>query len=231
MTPGHLSDRYITRATGLLTRRGMLRGLGMAGGAAALVVPARARASISALMCPPQAGSFGGGGLGASGPAGAGAFVDGDEDYSAAVPDDGPGMRRLKITNPRTGETYDREFVQNGEYVQEAIDEFSNFARDWRTGDVKPYDPKALDIAWKVWRMLGVDTPFSLTSGYRSPKTNASLNGTAKNSYHMRGKAMDLQNSSVRPSGVQKAGMTLYAGGVGHYDTFTHLDSGPKRNW
>lgn len=229
MNPEQIFDEYQMSETGLLTRRGLLRGAGL-GAAAALTVPAQAKAAISALMCPPKKGSFGGSASG-TGPSGSGGLMGGDEDYSADVPDDGPGVRRLKMTNWRTGETYDREFVQNGEYVQEAIEEFSHFARDWRQNEIKPYDPKALDIVWKIWRMIGTDTPFNLNSGYRSPKTNASLPGTAKQSYHMRGKACDISNASVPPASVHKAAMTIWVGGVGRYDTFTHVDSGPKRRW
>ncbi len=230
MDPEAIFDEYQQRHSGLLTRRSLLRGAAVGAGIAALTVPARAKASISALMCPPEAGSFGGNAKGA-GPSGAGGLADGDEDYSADVPDDGPGERRLVMVNGRTGERYDRAFVQNGEYVQEAIEEFSHFARDWRENEIKPYDPAAIQIVWKIWRMIDTPTPFNLNSGYRSPKTNASLPGTAKQSYHMRGKACDLSNPSVSPANVHKAAMTLWAGGVGRYDTFTHVDSGPKRRW
>jgi uncharacterized protein YcbK (DUF882 family) len=227
MDPEAIFDEYQTRESGLMTRRKLLQGAAAGIGFAAATVPARAKASVSALMCPPKAGSFGGGG----GSAPDGGFVDSDEDYSTEVPDDGPGERRLVMINAHTGDRYDRAFVQNGEYNQEALQEFAQFARDWRQNEAKPIDPKAIEIVWKVWRMIGADAPFRLNSGYRSPTTNASLPGAAKQSYHMRGKAMDLSHPSVKPSSVHKAAMTLWAGGVGRYSTFTHVDSGPKRRW
>ena len=228
MDPEQAFDDFQRRESGLITRRGLLRGAAVGG--AAMLVPAQAQSSISALMCPPEAGSFGGSASGA-GQGGSGGLVDGDEDYSSAVPDDGPGLRHLTMTNGRTGETYDRDFVVDGQFVPDALEEFNRFARDWRQNEVKTMDPAAINIVWKIWRMIGTDTPFNLTSGYRSPKTNASLNGAAKQSYHMRGKAMDLTNSSVSPANVHKAAMTLWAGGVGRYVDFTHVDSGPKRRW
>ena len=95
MNPEAIFDDYQMQENGLLTRRRLLRGAALGLGAAAVTVPATAKASVSALMCPPKKGSFGGGS--GSIPPGGGGFVDGDEDYSAEVPDDGPGERRLTI--------------------------------------------------------------------------------------------------------------------------------------
>lgn len=228
MNPEEIFDDYQQQEAGLLTRRGLLRGAALG---AAMVVPAQARASISALMCPPEAGSFGGNANGYK-PGGSG-LVGGDEDYSGEVPDDGPGMRHLKMTNWRTGEVFDRPYVENGQYVDEAIDEFSQFARDWRQNEVKPFDPKSIDIVWKIWRKLGISQPFNLNSGYRSPVTNASLPGTAKQSYHMRAKACDISTSSATVRQIHAAAVSLKAGGVGKYTSsgFVHIDSGPVRYW
>jgi len=228
MDSEQIFDAWQQTESGVFTRRRILGGA-MAGGAA-LLVPAQAMPSISALMCPPEKGSFGGSAT-ETGPPGGGGLVDGDEDYSGEVPDDGPGMRRLVMRNGRTGETYDREFVQNGEFVQEALQEFNRFARDWRQNEEKAMDPQLINLIWRIWRAIGTDTPFNLNSGYRSPKTNASLSGAAKQSFHMRGKAADLSNPSVSPSNVHKAAMASWVGGVGRYDTFTHVDTGTTRRW
>lgn len=226
MDPEELFDEYQQQESGLLTRRNVLRG---AAAGAAVILPGMANASISALMCPPKAGSFGANAAGSTSE-GAG-WVDGDEDYSGEVPDDGPGMRRLTMRNAHTKEVYDREFVQNGEFVQEALEEFNRFARDWRQNDVKAMDPKVINMVWRLWRKIGSSEPITLNSGYRSPKTNASLTGAAKQSYHLRGKALDLSHPSVKPSSMHKAAMSDWVGGVGRYNTFTHIDSGPKRRW
>lgn len=234
LDPEEIADRHFrdleavfeTTSSGLCTRRSLLR----AGvGAAATLAAAPAAAGISALMCPPETGSFGGNADGHS-PAGSGTVVD--EDYSGSVPDDGPGMRKLRMTNWRTGETYNRAFVENGSFVQEAIDEFSRFARDWRQNEERAHDPANIDIIWKVWRRLNMSDAFNLNSGYRSPKTNASIGG-ATNSYHMRAKATDISTSSRSVAQIHAAAMTDQAGGVGKYTSsnFVHVDSGPVRNW
>jgi len=210
----------------LLSRRGLLRGLA----AGAVFAPGAASASISALMCPPQVGTFGGGNVG--GASGEGLLTE-DFDYSGEVPDDGPGLRRLKMTNSRTGDTFDRPYVEGGQYVQEALEEFSYFARDWRRNEVKPFDPKTIDIIWKTWRKLDTDRPFNLNSGYRSPATNKSLSGAARQSLHLSAKAADLTHSSRSVAQIHAAAVSVKGGGVGKYTSsgFVHVDSGRVRFW
>ena len=195
--------------------------------AGAIAAPAPARA-ISALMCPPQAGVFAGGATGGGTPH----FAE-DIDYSGAVPDDGPGMRRLTMTNRATGERFDRPFVENGQYVQEALDEFSYFARDRRANEVRDFDPNTIEIIWKIWRKLDTSAPFNLNSGYRSPTTNASLPGAAKQSMHLYAKAADLTISNRSVAQVYNAARAVNGGGVGRYtdDNFVHVDSGRVRTW
>jgi len=234
LNPEEIADRHLHAAdaafertrSGLCTRRSLLRA-GAAGAATLLASPAAA--NISALMCPPEAGSFGGQASGATAPAGASAV---DEDYSGSVPDDGPGMRRLRMTNAHTSDVFDRNIVENGEFVPEAIEEFSQFARDWRRNDAKAYDPRTPQIIWDVWRRLGMDSPFALNSGYRSPATNAAIGG-AQNSYHMRAKACDISTSARSVPQVHAAASANQQGGLGKYTSsgFVHVDSGPVRNW
>lgn len=223
-----LETIFETTQSGLCTRRALLRAGG--GAAATLLAAGPGAAGISALMCPPQAGSFGGDAPGIA-PSGSGT-VAGDEDYSGSVPDDGPGLRKLTMSNGRTGETYDRAFVEGGKFVAEAIKEFTHFARDWRQSEEKAHDPNSVEIVWKVWRRLSMTSPFNLNSGYRSPKTNASLGG-ASNSYHMRAKATDISTSTRSVSQIYSAATTDQAGGAGKYTSsnFVHIDSGPVRNW
>lgn len=204
--------------------------LGLGAGAAGALFAAPASASISALMCPPQVGSFGGG---SSVAAEGGSLMTGDIDYSGVVPDDGPGMRHLKIINAHTGDVFDRPYVVDGSYDQGALEEFARFARDWRQNEWVPFDPKAIDIVWKTWRLLDTSEPFRLNSGYRSPRTNASLPGAARQSLHLQAKACDLSIGSRSVAQVHAAAVSLKAGGVGKYtsSSFVHIDSGRVRYW
>jgi hypothetical protein len=73
-------------------------------------------------------------------------------------------------------------------------------------------------------------------SAYRSPAYNARCPGARSNSYHMRNMALDLQfRSSPRRVAmvareIRERG--IFAGGVGRYGSFTHIDTrGRKADW
>ena len=63
-----------------------------------------------------------------------------------------------------------------------------------------------------------------ITSGYRCPDHNESVGGV-KNSTHVGGFATDIQVKDNTPDEVADAAETLGFGGIGRYDTFTHIDS------
>lgn len=217
--------------TSALSRRSLLR-FGAAGAAVAAAVPAHG--SISALMCPPRRGSFAAGAAGAENTAPPGSGMTGvPQDYSGEVPDDGPGLRRLHMTNWATGETFNRPFVEGGEFNQDALDEFSRFARDRRQNEWIPFDPNTIQIIWEVSRRLNMSSPFNLNSGYRSPVTNASLPGAAQKSLHLRAKAADISTSARSVAQVYNAAWGMQRGGVGKYtgSNFVHVDTGRVRTW
>ena len=88
-----------------------------------------------------------------------------------------------------------------------------------------------------VYNLVDTSEPLEIVSGYRSPKTNAMLRsrsrGVARNSYHTRGKAVDMTLKSRSVSQMARAALSLRAGGVGKYSRskFVHVDSGPIRDW
>lgn len=66
--------------------------------------------------------------------------------------------------------------------------------------------------------------PVTINSAYRTPAYNKKVGG-ATYSQHLYGTAADVVVSGVAPSEVYKyADSILKAGGVGKYDTFTHID-------
>jgi uncharacterized protein YcbK (DUF882 family) len=72
--------------------------------------------------------------------------------------------------------------------------------------------------------------PIVVNSGYRTPAYNYKVGG-AKDSYHTKGMAADIMISGVTPAEVGRIARKLGAGGVGVYNTFTHVDMGPVRTW
>jgi hypothetical protein len=77
------------------------------------------------------------------------------------------------------------------------------------------------ELRWSLGKV-----PVRVVSGYRCPKYNAKVCG-AKNSQHLKGTAADIQVKGFKPVYVAiEAGMVeqFYKGGIGLYNTFTHVD-------
>lgn len=73
----------------------------------------------------------------------------------------------------------------------------------------------------------------TITSGYRSAAYNATIKGSARNSYHVLGMAADIVVSGLSASSVYtRADASGLFGGIGRYSNFTHVDVGPRgRRW
>lgn len=140
--------------------------------------------------------------------------------------------RILHLENQRTGETFRREIFDGRRFSKAALDEFNWFARDWRRKEAVEMDPDAALVAANLQHYHG-GRKMVLISGYRTPRTNRALNGTAKNSYHIKGMAMDLQMPGVSSSRLYNTAWRMQRGGVGKYSRsgFVHIDSGPVRTW
>lgn len=97
----------------------------------------------------------------------------------------------------------------------------------------------------KVRSNLG-DKPINVTSGWRSPAYNEQIRlevmklypnepwrWPAKDSFHPKGKAVDIKIAGVSPLHIaQRARWQVgWKGGIGIYQTFVHLDTGPQRAW
>jgi uncharacterized protein YcbK (DUF882 family) len=146
-------------------------------------------------------------------------------------------QRKLALANLHTGETLKTVYWEGGNYVPGALGEINHILRDFRTNDVHPIDAKLLDLLNTLHHKLGSSVPFSVISGYRSPKTNATLaeasNGVAKHSLHMEGQAIDIHLEDVALKDLRRGAIALKRGGVGYYPAsdFVHVDVGRVRTW
>jgi uncharacterized protein YcbK (DUF882 family) len=146
-------------------------------------------------------------------------------------------IRRIRMTSGRTGESIDTIYWIEGEYIPEVMKEINHFMRDWRSGDSVKMDGRTIDIMAASHRLLDVNEPYLLLSGYRCPATNALLRsrsrGVAKNSLHMKGQAADLRLQSRSVGQMAKAATACASGGVGRYSrsNFVHMDCGAVRSW
>lgn len=128
-------------------------------------------------------------------------------------------------------------YWQDGHYVPRALSVIDHQLRDFRTDEIKPIDVRLLDLLHALNDLLGNRHPLHVISGYRSPRTNAMLarrsNAVAKNSYHVKGRAIDIRVPAYRLPELREAALTLHRGGVGYYpdSNFVHVDTGPVRAW
>ncbi|HEV2879424.1 MAG TPA: DUF882 domain-containing protein [Candidatus Eremiobacteraceae bacterium] len=95
---------------------------------------------------------------------------------------------------------------------------------------------RIIEALWAVQRYLvrdGIGEPIIVHSGYRTPQTNARIEGAARLSLHMWGKAVDFHVPGVPLAdlaGICEA--CPISGGVGYYpEGWVHMDTGPKRSW
>lgn len=145
--------------------------------------------------------------------------------------------KSLSFHSLHTGEDLQVTYWKDGGYVPEALKKVNYILRDWRTNKIHPIDPRLLDYLFDLRHAVNSTAPFHVISGYRSPETNAMLrrdsSGVAKNSLHMRGKAIDISLPDVDLARLRKTALGMKRGGVGYYPRlgFVHVDTGRFRKW
>lgn len=148
-----------------------------------------------------------------------------------------PGYKTLSFEHTHTGEKLKLTYFERGNYIKDALQEINYLLRDFRTDDIHPIDTALLDQLFDLNQTLGLNKPFHIISGYRSPFTNAQLrkysHGVAEHSYHLQGRAIDIRIEGVSSKTVRNAALSMAQGGVGYYprNNFVHLDTGEFRIW
>jgi len=143
----------------------------------------------------------------------------------------------LSLYNIHTREVLEACYRINGNLVPHALLQIDKIMRDHRTGEIKPVDPKLLDLLYRIVIQIKPDSPVNIISGYRSPKTNAALRkqttGVAKKSLHMQGRAIDIRIPGFPTPTIRELAIDMQSGGVGYYQKsdFVHLDTGRFRTW
>jgi uncharacterized protein YcbK (DUF882 family) len=149
-------------------------------------------------------------------------------------------VRTLSFDCTNTGEQrIGVDYWVEGKYVPDALAEINKLLRDYRSDEIYPIATNLLDLLYQLGRRLETDCQFELTSGYRSPATNAMLHqfdvGVATNSLHMKGQAADISLPSRALREVYETALAMHMGGVGYYpdpdDDFVHVDVGRVRRW
>jgi len=145
--------------------------------------------------------------------------------------------RTVALHNLHTGESLEATYWADGAYSTRALGEINHLLRDHRTGEVHAIDTALLEQLYAIQRKLGVERPYQVISGYRSPATNAALrspgSGVAKHSLHMEGQAIDISLPGCKLRKLRETALAMKAGGVGYYPDsgFVHVDTGRVRFW
>src|SRR4051794_39880981 len=151
-----------------------------------------------------------------------------------ALPAPAP-LRRLRLANAHTGESFDGPFRDDVGPISQAMSDLSLFLRDHHSGATIAIDIGVLDFLASVMDAVGA-TRATILSAYRTRATNAMLArttfGVADNSQHIYGRALDIRLDSRNEEAMQRA-RAMQRGGVGWdpRSRFIHLDTGPVRTW
>ncbi len=143
-----------------------------------------------------------------------------------------PTRRWVNILFANTGERFKNIYCDDGNYIVPSVEQFSWVCRDFRANQWKMLDPRLMDLLfvlhWKYCR-----DQIKIFSGYRTPETNGQLEGAAKNSQHLQGRALDIHLDNLDNDAVALDFRTFVFGGVGMYPgrEFTHMDMGAMRRW
>lgn len=89
-------------------------------------------------------------------------------------------------------------------------------------------DEGALDKLQALRDRLGV--PLHVNSAYRSEAHNRAVGGSPT-SQHRLGRAFDVSLRTVTRQALTRAARVVGFTGIGQYDGFVHVDTGPARTW
>jgi uncharacterized protein YcbK (DUF882 family) len=149
---------------------------------------------------------------------------------------------QMKRENPTPTETFTMWFNRQG-FKHFTADEFTSYFEVERRGVRNSQPPKEIwanivptvKIVDELREKLGKS--IVILSSYRSPKYNSRIDGAATKSFHMTFQALDIVAAGYTPQEVFNALKEMrdagkFKGGLGKYNTFTHIDTrGYNATW
>ena len=144
--------------------------------------------------------------------------------------------RRVYLKRRDTGECADMYYYANGQVNFQDYKTACYLLRDIHQNQMVGMDVRLLDLMCAVQAWLihyGFTGPILVNSGFRTLKTNSGLEGAAKNSMHLYGRAIDFTVPGLPPASLALIAAQFRAGGIGIYpnQNFVHLDTGGVRVW
>jgi uncharacterized protein YcbK (DUF882 family) len=147
--------------------------------------------------------------------------------------------RSIVLVYPNSGERLNLTYYKNEKYDPKAMRQIDLLLKDRRKNETIKIDPELIDYLVDIRSRLGLppSAVFEILSGYRAPETNAKLRNksekVAKNSFHMRGWAVDFRIKGVSGKAIAEIAKTMQRGGVSYYasSNHVHVDLGNIRTW
>jgi uncharacterized protein YcbK (DUF882 family) len=145
--------------------------------------------------------------------------------------------RFLDLERPQSGEKARFYYYRKGQgWDPRGYAIACTILRDVVSKKTVQIDAKLLDLLWIATAYLRVKqlpAQIIVTSGYRTPEFNSSLEGAALNSMHVKAKAADIRIPGVGTEALANLIKVIGVGGVGTYisKNFVHLDVGSVRTW
>ena len=143
----------------------------------------------------------------------------------------------LKLYNVHLHKTFYAPFFEKNYYKLSGLFEINKAFIDYRAKEMTRIDIKLINLLYEIKQHIGYDVQFNILSGYRTKRTNEMLRrrgeGVARNSYHIKGMAVDINVPNVSIRKLRDIALGLRKGGVGYYPShgFVHVDVGPVRSW
>jgi uncharacterized protein YcbK (DUF882 family) len=127
-------------------------------------------------------------------------------------------------------------YWRDGKLDVEGYVRICHILRDVRANETVRMNVDLLNILFAQQGWLaewGYRQPIIINSGYRNRKTNAAIEGAARDSEHTRGNAVDMVIPGVPTAYLGKLNRYMTDGGVGIYmkKKFVHVDTGRFRSW
>lgn len=131
-----------------------------------------------------------------------------------------PHALQISFHNRHTGEVLKRcTFWKSGNYTKENLIVINKLTKDHQTNRIHPIDPKLIYMLYQFQERLSTKKTIHVISAYRSPSTNKILceqsSVVARNSQHMKGKAVDLVIPGRSLAQTQKAEKSLKGTALG----------------
>ncbi|MDH4871620.1 DUF882 domain-containing protein [Pseudomonas sp. BN515] len=145
--------------------------------------------------------------------------------------------RHLRLERPASGEVVTFCYFRKGKgWDLDGYRQGCRILRDVKYKSTVKINVKLLDLLFLIQAWLRINklpTRILVNSGYRTPQHNATLEGAARHSLHIRGMAADIRIPGVSVERLGKLVRAIGAGGVGFYPSkgFIHVDVGRVRTW